>query len=230
MLSLYFVWNVLSILGGGIFEQSSQSVTKYCMANTLCLGIRYTLMRALKLRDPGILDLLVVPLSLGISYILPASSVHHFAYLLALVGMGYKLIEGTLLLNVSFSVSRKLREEVEEGVNVQAVILIVVAAGNLLGSAYLLYRVWLVYSRTEEAHLLILMLVISIGQVLVIVYTVWLGAHDCVITNATCVGLFVSYCLYRYALRALDPECSLTQLSVAKVLGEFFSSKLMLTN
>ncbi len=138
--------------------------------------------------------------------------------------MGYKLVEGTLMLNMSFNFSRKLRDEIEESFNWQAVLLIIMAIGFLSMNVYMLVMLWAIYAKTGDSWILIFTL-ISIGLGLfMITYTVWLGSLDCVITNAACLSMFCTYCIYRYAMRSVEPECAIHNFTIANMLGNFFGS------
>lgn len=131
------------------------------------------------------------------------------------------------MLNISFNFSRKLRDEVEEKFNWQAGLMLMLSAGNIALNVYMLLKIWAVGGNPENSFLQILAGLCLALEVGLLAYTIGLAAVDCNIVNATCLSTYLTFCLYRYTMRSIDPECRVENFTVGNLIFVGFQSRLI---
>lgn len=141
-------------------------------------------------------------------------------------GALYKVVEGSFILNISFSFSRKLRAEIEESFNWQACFLLFLSAIYTSVNMYMLWKIWSVYSATGNQLVLMLLVICIVLELCLVLYTNWLASMDCIISNSTCLAAFMTYCLYRFTMRSVEPECTIDNFTISNLVIIFFNSKL----
>ena len=125
---------------------------------------------------------------------------------------------------MSFSFSRKLRDEIDSSFNLQAALLLLVSGICTFLNCYMLWKVWITIGHTGDQIVTILFYSIILIELVLIIYTMWLAAIDCNIANATWLAMYLTYCLYRYSMRSVEPECSIGNFTIGNLLYNFLSS------
>lgn len=129
-----------------------------------------------------------------------------------------------MTLNVSFSFSRKLRDEIDSSFNLQAALLIFLSIMCTGINCYMLWRIWTIIGHTQDQIVTLLLILVLVAEVALLCYTMWLGAMDCNIANATWLAAYLTYCLYRYSMRSVEPECSIVNFTIGNMIYIFVNS------
>lgn len=135
------------------------------------------------------------------------------------------MIEGTLFLNMSFSFSRKIRNEIDDSFNFPAATLLLISLAFVGLNGYLLAHILTASTVYENGSFLASLAVVILLEVFIVIYTVKVGSNDCIITNATCAAAYLTYCMYRFYMRSLEPECTVEMFNAANLASDFLQSK-----
>lgn len=111
------------------------------------------------------------------------------------------MFEGSFLLNMSFKISRKLRQKIEDSINKQALILIIMALLEFSVAVFLNLEIYNFISKFKEEKFLLLSFSLNLMiNAFVITLTSSLGGRDCVISNSCFFFLFSSFKIYSFFL------------------------------
>lgn len=83
-----------------------------------------------------------------------------------------------------------------------------------------------VYSRTGNSMILLGIGISVLLTVFVVAYTLYINSLDCVISNSSCLGMIVTYTMFRYTMSTLDPVCSVDNFKILSIFGTFLGSSL----
>ena len=89
---------------------------------------------------------------------------------------------------------------------------------------YMLWKIWVVYSNTGNQIILLLFFVCIALELALVLYTNWLASMDCIISNSTCLAAYITYCIYRYTMRSVEPECTIENFTISNMVIIFFNS------
>ena len=104
-------------------------------------------------------------------------------------------------------------------------------SGVFLGlNGYFLLQILLSGAVYENSSFMVSLGVVILLEVLIVIYTLKVGSNDCIITNATCAAAFLTYTMYRYYMRSLEPECTFENLNALNFASDFLYSRLGLSS
>lgn len=115
--------------------------------------------------------------------------------------MGYILSEGALMLNISFKISRNLRQKIDESINKEAIILVTIAAIQFTLALFFNKIIWdFIRENNEEKILSIFFAINLLLNTFIIVMTASLAGRDCIITNSCFFFLMSTLKIYSFFL------------------------------
>lgn len=213
MMLLFVLWNILSTAVAGYIDGSPDTAMRYCSANSLCILIRLAIVHLLNVRVHTYFNFLALPVSTLIAYFVPPVFLDHFATWLGVIGMLYKMVEGTMFMNIAFASSRKLRDGIEEKFNMNAFLIVLISAVEMGLNIYLVLKIWDLYTQTLDLFLFYFLGIVLALQAFILVYTTCYGKIDCTLSNSAATCLYLTYIVYRYSVRFLDAECDIYNMN-----------------
>lgn len=104
-----------------------QSINIYCMTSSLYIILTLLLEVLFDCYKSPILNGVCLFLAAALTKIMPTSLVNTWSYGVTIIGIAYKLLEGSLLLNMSFKFTRRMRAKFDEEVSREAIALLCVS-------------------------------------------------------------------------------------------------------
>jgi hypothetical protein len=203
-------------------QNFGESINYYCMTSSLYIVLTLFFEVLFDSYNNRILKGCCLFLSALVTKIMPIGLVNTWSYGVTIVGVGYKIMEGSLLLNMSFKFSRKMRAKFEEEVTREAVILLCFAVGQFLLAILIS---WNIYMNLDLAKTFIkLMFVLqTCASAFIIVGTLSYAGNDCTVSNSTFYFLMSSFKLYTYFL--FSSFINMKELNFMILLKEYFMRK-----
>lgn len=222
---------LISVLIQGLF-QSQHTVLAFSFCNTVYIFSRIVLElfgnhnwnRSINGSNHAkYYQLIGFSTSLLLSRFIPDAAISHFSNFVIVIGVFYKLIDNVLFLNVSFNLSRTLRQNIDEQFNFSAALLLFIAIVELVVGTFFKVKV---YYMGEDANfgISILLVIGTVLEMVVILSTILRGQNDCIITNWAFFYLYSNYRLYVYSIgNKLENQYS--NFEISTLLSEYFRRK-----
>ena len=199
MITTYTLFHFsISLFIQGI-QKDPQTVLAFSLANCLYIFFRIFLGKITysKLQK---FELLGLTSSILLAYLIPTSYTYYFSYVVSVVGIAYKLLEFVLVINVSFGISRTIRQGIEEDFNLNAFQLLFAALSMIIVGSWFKYQVFVLCREEYFYGVGYLLILGSTLEVLVILATILRSNYDCIVTNWAFFFLYSNCRLYMYTI------------------------------
>lgn len=150
---------------------------------------------------------------------MPLKFVNVWSYAVTLLGISYKLLEGSFMLNVSFKFTRKMRNKFDQDITADALLLLFIVFVYIMFGSWFFYLMYQDFSKLSY-FIKSMFILQNVASLIILFGTMWYAGNDCTLNNSAFYFLMANFKLYTFY--QLSTHMRVSQLTFGTLLWDYF--------